>query len=78
MKKNDKVIYSSPSDGAVKWGANEDPRLFEYGGIRTSLIENGTYTVDEVEVHSWHTKITIKEFPGVKFNSISFSVVSTV
>ena len=30
------------------------------------------YTVEEIEVGSWHTDIVLKEFPDEKFNSVFF------
>lgn len=38
------------------------------------LLEVGKkYTVTDVDVHSWHTMITLKEFPGKRFNSVLFA-----
>ena len=38
------------------------------------LLEIGKlYTVTNVDVHSWHTMITLKEFPGKEFNSVLFA-----
>lgn len=34
-----------------------------------------TYTVERIEEHSWHTKVFLKEFPGVEFNSVWFEEV---
>ena len=31
------------------------------------------YTVDRIEVHSWHTTVYLKDFPGVGFNSVHFT-----
>jgi hypothetical protein len=33
------------------------------------------YTLDREEEHSWHTKYYLKEFPGLKFNSVNFEEV---
>ena len=33
------------------------------------------YNVTDVEVHSWHTLISLKEFPGYQFNSVQFEEV---
>jgi len=33
------------------------------------------YTVIDVEVHSWHTLVTLKEFPNEQFNSVLFEEV---
>lgn len=32
-----------------------------------------TYHVEHIEVHSWHTQVTLKEFPDQWFNSIAFA-----
>ena len=33
------------------------------------------YTVTDVEVHSLHTLVTLKEFPGMEFNSVLFEEI---
>lgn len=58
------VIYIGAFDEQVRWGGNDDPR-----GL---LTEGETYEVDDVEVHSWHTKYALRGFTGKKFNSASF------
>lgn len=63
-----KVRYIGTCDEQVKWGSNDDPR-----GL---LTEGDVYTVNSVEVHSWHTKITLREFPELKFNCVSFEEVN--
>lgn len=65
FKKGDRVIYTGTSDEQVHWGAgNDDPRKV--------LIEGDIYQVEKVEVHSWHTKISLRGVQG-KFNSVSFN-----
>lgn len=59
-----KVKYIGATDEQVKWGGNDDPR-----GL---LIEGDIYEVAKEEVHSWHTKLYLTEFPSKKFNSVSF------
>lgn len=61
-----KVKFCYSNQAQVKWGSNDDPALFCYTG--------GVYTVDHTEIHSQHTKVYLKEFPGKKFNSVSFSL----
>lgn len=34
------------------------------------------YAVDRIEVHSWHTKVYLREIPGRAFNSVSFLLLS--
>lgn len=42
-----------------------------------SLLNIGEkYTVIDVEVHSWHTLVTLKEFPNEQFNSVLFEEVA--
>lgn len=63
IKVGSKVKFTGATDDQVKWGSNDDPRkLLEQGKI---------YTVREVEVHSWHTKIYLVGIDG-KFNSVHF------
>jgi len=68
LTKGDKVVYTGATDEQVRWGSNDDPR-----GI---LVEGNTYTVARVEVHSWHTKVWLEEYPGLKFNIVHFELVA--
>lgn len=60
-----KVRYIGASDEQVRWGNNDDPRgLLEIGNI---------YEVEHEDVHSWHTKYSLKGIKG-KFNSVCFEI----
>lgn len=62
-----KVVFIGSTGGQVRWGSNDDP---------SDLLTIGkVYDVQKVEVHSWHTKYYLKEFPNKKFNSVSFEVI---
>lgn len=37
-----------------------------------ALVMGVVYTVEKTEVHTWHTKVYLKEFPGLYFNSVCF------
>ena len=63
-----KVRYIGASEAQVNYGSNDDPR-----GL---LKEGKIYTLQRKEVHSYHTKYYLKEFPGKKFNSICFEEVA--
>jgi hypothetical protein len=63
FKEGDQVVYIGTDDYQVNWGANTDPR-----GI---LIEGDSYIVEDVRIHSSHTKLTLQGISG-KFNSVSF------
>lgn len=39
------------------------------------LTVGNEYTVEKVDVHSWHTKVFLKEIPGKAFNSVQFTIV---
>lgn len=63
-----KVIYvGDVSKEQIQWGGHCDPTDF--------LIEGKEYTVDYTKIHSWHTKVFLKEFPNLSFNSIWFKEV---
>lgn len=66
FKIGDHVVYTGCADAQVEWGANTDPR-----GI---LMENQKYYIEKVEVHSYHTKLTLRGISG-KFNSVCFEKV---
>lgn len=36
------------------------------------LVLNKEYIIDYTEVHSFHTKVFLKEIPGIAFNSCRF------
>lgn len=58
------VVYTGASDDQVRWGGTDDPRF--------CLAIGQEYTVETEDVHRWHTKITLLEFPGKQFNSVCF------
>ena len=63
--KGTKVVYLGGADNSsINWGSHDDPR-----GV---LLEGHTYTVDRTEVHTWHTKVYLQEFPNKHFNSVWF------
>lgn len=64
MKKGTKIIYQDATDEQVRWGDGDDPRIH--------LVFNEVYTIEKIIIHSWHTKIYLKEIPGKKFNSLFF------
>ena len=66
FKIGDKVKFTETFDAQVKWGNNDDPRLL----LDTETI----YEVENVEVHSWHTKLYLVGIDG-KFNDASFKLV---
>jgi hypothetical protein len=45
------------------WGSNNDPSKIFFVGNK--------YYVEKVEVHSWHTKLTLRGISG-RFNSVCF------
>ena len=60
----EQVRYIGTTQGQVAWGGNADPRPW--------LMVGHVYTVARREAHSWHTKIELKEHPGLWFNDTSF------
>lgn len=58
------VVYTGSSRYQVQWGGNDDP---EKAGLKINVV----YVVEEVEIHSSHTKLRVKGFEG-RFNSVSF------
>jgi len=60
----EEVVYTGATQDQINWGSNDDPRPLLRVGSR--------YIVQNKEVHAWHTKIELVEFPGLKFNSVCF------
>ena len=54
---------------------NDDSDCLGIKGDGHLLIVGEEYTVIGVDVHSWHTGITLLEFPGVEFNSVLFEEI---
>lgn len=63
---NDRVVYLGSSDAQVNWGGNDDPRKV--------LVEGEIYCIQDIEIHSQHTKLTLSNIRG-KFNSVCFSKI---
>ena len=61
-----KVRCINHSKCVMNWGSNDSPE---------DLIIGDIYTVDHTEIHSYHTKVFLKEFPGKKFGTGHFEGV---
>jgi hypothetical protein len=59
------AVFLGATENQIAFGKNDDPNAL--------LTNGGRYEVEEIEVHTMHTKIYLKDFPGRKFNSASFS-----
>ncbi len=66
FKVGDYVKFIGCSKEQVNWGSNDDPN-----GL---LFVGDTFYVEKVEVHSQHTKLTLRGVYG-KFNSVCFSKI---
>lgn len=63
-KPGTKIICDNVDKNVALWGGNSDAE---------GVLEVGKeYTVKYTEVHTWHTKVVLEEFPGMKFNSAHF------
>ncbi len=63
FKENEMVIYDGCSQEQIDWGSNDDPRNI--------LVEGNVYEIENVDIHSQHTKLTLKGISG-RFNSVCF------
>jgi|694.fasta_scaffold00734_11 hypothetical protein len=63
MKKGDSVTFLSCSTFQIQWGNNDDPYPI--------LEEGKIYTVEDVRIHSLHTKIKLIGYDGW-YNSVCF------
>lgn len=61
---SEKVTYTGATDAQVNWGSCDDPRHL--------LVEGNEYEIEDRRVHSWHTKLKLRNVPGW-FNSVCFS-----
>jgi len=60
----DRVVFRGQSDEQRRWGNNSDASFLIVGKI---------YIVDQVEVHSHHTKLKLRNKQGM-FNSVCFGL----
>jgi hypothetical protein len=60
------VKYIGSNQMQVDWGHNDDPEKY--------LNVGDTYEIEKIEVHTWHTKVYLKNYPDKKFNSASFKL----
>lgn len=67
-------IYDS-EERKVVCVSNKDHNFYDCDENAPLLKVGEQYTVSEVEVHSWHTVVYLKEFPGVEFNSVCFEEI---
>ena len=61
-----KVKFIGCSDDQHNWGGHT--------GNYKELIVGNVYTIDKIEVHSWHTKYWLSGIEG-SFNSVCFNEV---
>lgn len=64
-KQGDKVKCTEPEWG---WPHHKEEAL-------AHLTKGKVYTVSEIEIRSYHTKVYLKEYPGKEFNSVQFDNV---
>lgn len=66
MEVGEKVRYIGCDDEQIRWGGNDDPR---------SILEEGcVYTISDVDIHNFHTKVSFTGIDG-KFNSVCFESI---
>lgn len=54
---------------------NDDSGAWGFSGTGHLLTVGIEYTLVNVEVHGWHTRVELEEFPNVQFNSILFEEI---
>lgn len=61
---NQKIKYIGCTKEQINWGSNDDPTNI--------LTVNEIYEIEKIDVHSQHTKLTLKGISG-RFNSVCFT-----
>jgi len=64
MKAGDKVRYLGCSEDQANWGNYDDPRKY--------LTKGETYEIIAIDIHKFHTKITLAGHDRLQFNSVVF------
>jgi hypothetical protein len=72
----DELGNSAPLEGKVECISDFENNWGSCDPIKGNLEVGKVYTVDRIEVHSWHTKVYLKEMPGKVFNSVHFEKVN--
>ena len=65
LRPGDTVQFKGYTIEQVRWGNNDTPDM---------LIEGRFYIVEDVDVHSHHTKVKIQDIAGW-FNSVHFKTI---
>jgi hypothetical protein len=66
FKVGDSAKFTGCSQDQINWGNNDDPNKLLFVGDK--------YVIEKVEVHSYHTKLTLRGVYG-RFNSVCFEKV---
>lgn len=52
---------------------NNEDHTWGFNDYASKHLEVGKlYTVNMIDVHSWHTRVSVKEIPNMWFNSVAF------
>lgn len=63
-----KYIEENVSDMSITWGGRyTDPR-----GV---LTDGEEYEVNDIDEHTWHTRVYLEGFPNTIFNSVWFDEI---
>lgn len=54
---------------------NNDSDACGFNGTGYLLTVGTEYTLVDTEVHGWHTRVTLEEFPDTQFNSVLFEEI---
>lgn len=54
---------------------NDDSNTWGCKGTGHLLTVGKEYTLVDMEVHRWHTRVELEEFPNVQFNSVLFEEI---
>ena len=63
LKIGDLVQFVGCSEEQTRWGSCDHPQ---------DLRLDEWYVIEDVEIHSWHTKVKVENHPGY-FNSVCFA-----
>jgi hypothetical protein len=67
-------IYNSTSRPVI-CVSNNDQGWWSCKDNAPMLTVGETYTLVDIDVYDWHSRVFLKEFPGHEFNSILFNEV---
>ena len=67
-------IYSQPGDKVICAFPHAGYPYDQEKLLKHRIAVGDVVTVEKTEIHGWSTDLYLKEYPGVRFNTVNFGV----